>query len=141
MLKNHLKLSLRNLWKNRMLSFLNLLGLSIGIGSVLTLMFSVYAYYIADANIPEQEHIYYLKTHLADGNDYNEAVYPLLDKIISTSPEVEAGTHLHGWGNIWLEVEDKEFQNRTDYADPEFFDVFGLPLKHGNQSTALTEKY
>jgi putative ABC transport system permease protein len=124
-----------------MLSFLNLLGLSIGIGSVLTLMFSVYAYYVADANIPEQEHIYYLKTHLTDGNDYNEAVYPLLDKIISTSPEVEAGTHLHGWGNIWLEVGDKEFQNRTDYADPEFFEVFGLPLKYGNQTTALTEKY
>jgi putative ABC transport system permease protein len=124
-----------------MLSFLNVLGLSIGIGSVLTLMFSVYAYYVADANIPEQEHIYYLKTHLTDGNDYNEAVYPLLDKIISTSPEVEAGTHLHGWGNIWLEVGDKEFQNWTDYADPEFFEVFGLPLKYGNQTTALTEKY
>jgi putative ABC transport system permease protein len=124
-----------------MLSFLNVLGLSIGIGSVLTLMFSVYAYYVADANIPEQEHIYYLKTHLTDGNDYNEAVYPLLDKIISTSPEVEAGTHLHGWGNIWLEVGDAEFQNRTDYADPEFFEVFGLPLKYGNQTTALTEKY
>jgi len=141
MLKNHLKLSFRNLWKNKLLSFLNFLGLSIGIASVLTLLFSVYAYYTADTNILEQENIYYLKTHLADGNDYNEAVYPLLDKIKSTSPEVEAGTHLHGWGDIWLEVEDKEFQNRTDYADPEFFEVFGLPLKHGNQSTALSEKY
>lgn len=141
MLKNHLKLSLRNLWRNKMLSLLNLLGLSIGIASVLTLLFSVYAYYTADNNIPEQEHIYYLKTHLTDGNDYNEVAYPLLDKIVSTSPEVKAGTHLHGWGNIWLEVEDKEFQNRTDYADPEFFEVFNLPLKHGNQSTALKEKY
>ncbi len=138
---NHLKLSLRNLWKNKLLSFLNLLGLSIGIASVLTLMFSVYAYYTADTNIPEQENIYYLKTHLADGNDYYVAVYPLLDKIKSTSPEVLAGTHLHGWGDIWLEVADKEFQNRTDYADPEFFEVFGLPLKHGNKSTALSEKY
>lgn len=138
---NHLKLSLRNLWKNRMLSFLNLLGLSIGIGSVLTLMFSTYAYYIADDNIVEQEQIYYVKTHLKDGNHYMEAAFPLMDKIISTSPEVEAGTHLHGWGNIWLEVGDKEFQNQTDYADPEFFEVFGLPLKYGNQSTALKEKY
>lgn len=141
MLLNHLRLSFRNLWKNRMLSFLNLLGLSIGIGSVLTLMFSTYAYYIADDTIVEQEQIYYVKTHLTDGIDYMEAAYPLLDKIISTSPEVEAGTHLHGWGNIWLEVEDKEFQNQTNYADPEFFEVFGLPLKHGNQSTALKEKY
>ena len=141
MLLNHLKLSFRNLWKNRTLSFLNLLGLSIGIGSVLTLMFSVYAYYVADSMIPEQEHLYYLKTHLNDGNDYNEVVYPLLDKIKSTSPEVKAGTHLHGWGDVWLEAGDKEFQNTTTYADPEFFKVFGLPLKYGNHNTAFKEKY
>lgn len=141
MLLNHLILSLRNLWKNRTLSFLNLLGLSIGVGSVLTLMFSVYAYYVADNIIPEQEHIYYLKTHLNDGNDYNEAVYPLLDKIKSTSSEVVAGTHLHGWGNIWLEVGDREFQNTTTYGDPEFFEVFRLPLKYGDHNTALKEKY
>ncbi|HDZ05144.1 hypothetical protein LCGC14_0082090 [marine sediment metagenome] len=141
MLLNHLKLSFRNLWKNRTLSFLNLLGLSIGIGSVLTLMFSVYAYYVADSMIPEQEHIYYLKTHLNDGNDYNEVVYPLLDKIKSTSPEVEAGTHLHGWGDVWLEAGNKEFQNTTAYADPEFFKVFRLPLKYGDHNTAFKEKY
>ncbi|SHJ44637.1 putative ABC transport system permease protein [Maribacter aquivivus] len=141
MLLNHLKLSFRNLWKNRTLSFLNLLGLSIGIGSVLTLMFSVYAYYVADSMIPEQEHIYYLKTHLNDGNDYNEVVYPLLDKIKSTSPELKAGTHLHGWGDVWLEAGDKEFQNTTTYADSEFFKVFGLPLKYGNHNTAFKEKY
>lgn len=141
MLLNHLRLSFRNLWKNRMLSFLNLLGLSIGIGSVLTLMFSTYAYYVADDNIVDQEQIYYVKTHLADGNDYNEVVYPLLDKTLSSSPEVMTGTHLHGWGNIWLEVGDAEFQKEPNYADPEFFEVFGLPLKHGNQSTALKEKY
>ena len=141
MLKNHLKLSFRNLWKNRLLSSLNLLGLSIGIGSVLTLLFSVYAYYVADANIPDQENIVYLKTHLTDGNSYNEVTYPLLDKILSTSPEVKAGTHMHGWGNIWLESDNKEFQKTTTYADPEFFEVFGLPLKYGNQSNALNEKY
>ena len=138
---NHLKLSLRNLWKNRLLSSLNLLGLSIGIGSVLTLLFSVYAYYVADANIPNQENIVYLKTHLTDGNSYNEVTYPLLDKILSTSPEVKAGTHMHGWGNIWLESDHKEFQKNTTYADPEFFEVFGLPLKYGNQCDALKEKY
>ncbi|WP_350289101.1 ABC transporter permease [uncultured Croceitalea sp.] len=141
MFKNHLKISLRNLWKNKTLSFLNLIGLSIGVSSVLTLLFSVYAYYTADNNIPERDSIVYLKTKLKDGNEYREVPYPLLDKVINTSPEVIAGTHLHGWGNIWLENGEKEFQNRTDYADPEFFKVFGLPLKYGNQETALKEKY
>jgi putative ABC transport system permease protein len=120
---------------------LNLIGLSIGISSVLTLLFSVYAYYIADAPIPDKEDIVYLKTFLKDGDDYNEAPYPLLERVISTSPDIEAGTHLHSWGNIWIENDGNDYQNRTDYADPEFFDVFDLPLQYGNSETALKEKY
>ncbi len=141
MLRNHLKLSLRNLWKNRLLSALNLLGLSIGIGSVLTLLFSVYAYYTADKNLEDQENIYYFKTITTGGDSYNENPYPLMDKIIETSPEVLAGTHVHGWGNIWLEYGESELQERTDYVDSEFFEVFSLPLKYGDSETALKKKY
>ncbi|MDT0538630.1 ABC transporter permease [Croceitalea sp. P059] len=141
MIKNHIKISLRNLWKNKTLSLLNLVGLSIGVSSVLTLLFSVYAYYTADSSIPEKDDIVYLKTQLKDGNSYREVPYPLMEKVVGTSPEVLAGTHLHGWGNIWLENGEKEFQNRTDYADADFFKVFNLPLKYGNKETALKEKY
>lgn len=141
MLKNHLKLSLRNLWKNRLLSVLNILGLSIGIGSVLTLMFSVYAYYTADANIVDQENIYYFKTITKGGDSYRENPYPMMDKIVETSPQVLAGSHVHGWGNIWLERNEKELQERTDYVDSDFFEVFSLPLKYGDTKTALKNKY
>jgi len=141
MLKNHLKLSLRNLWKNKMLSTLNLLGLSIGIGSVLTLIFSVYAYYTADAAVEDIDNIYYVKTVTTAGDSFNSTVFGLLDEITRTSPEVIAGTHLHGWGNIWLEHGESELQEPTDYVDQEFFDVFSLPLKFGDTKTALQEKY
>ncbi|MEM8927164.1 MAG: ABC transporter permease [Bacteroidota bacterium] len=141
MLKHHIKISLRNLWKNKTLSLLNLIGLSIGVSSVLALLFSVYAYYTADNTIPNQEQLFYLKTQLKDGTSYREVPYPLLDEIVNTSPQVMAGTHLHGWGNIWLDNGSKEFQHRTDYADPEFFEVFDLPLKYGAKETALKEKY
>ncbi|MEO0571940.1 MAG: ABC transporter permease [Bacteroidota bacterium] len=141
MLKIHLLTSLRNLWKNRTLSLLNLIGLSIGVSSVLTLLFSVYVYYTADNSIPDQENIVYVKTHLKDGNSYREVPYPLMEKVINTSPQVLAGTHLHSWGNIWLENKEDEFQHRTDYVDPEFFEVFDLPLKYGDKETALKEKY
>lgn len=141
MLKNHLKLSLRNLWKNRTLSVLNLLGLSIGIGSVLTLMFSVYAYYTADKNIEGQENVYYFKTLTTGGDSYRENPYPMMDKIVETSPQIIAGTRMHGWGNIWLERNEVELQERTDYVDSEFFEVFSLPLKYGDTKTALKNKY
>lgn len=141
MLRNHLKLSIRNLWENRLLSLLNLLGMSIGIGSVLTLIFSVYAFYTADANIEDQENIYYLKTTTTGGDSYIASPYPLLDEIIASSPEVIAGTHLHGWGNLWLEHGETELQELTNYADPEFFEVFSLPLKYGDSKTALHKKH
>lgn len=141
MLKNHLKVSFRNLWKNKMLSSLNLLGLSIGIGSVLTLIFSVYAYYTADKAVEDQENIYYVKTINVDGGTYYDTAYPLLEEIINSSPEVIAGTHQHGWGNLWLEHGESELQERTDYVDKDFFQVFSLPLKYGDTKTAFDDKY
>lgn len=120
---------------------LNLLGLSIGIGGVLTLLFSVYAYYTADVNIEDQENIYYFKTITTGGDSYRESPFPFMDKIMETSPQVIAGTHLHGWGNMWLEWGEQELQERTDYVDSGFFDVFSLPLKYGDAQTALKEKY
>ena len=141
MLKNHFKTALRNLWKNKLLSTLNLLGLSIGISSVLTLAFSVYAYYSADSNIESQEHIYYLKTETTSGDSYFTTPYPLLDEIVATSPEIVAASHLQGWGRPWIEYNEKEWQERADYVEPEFFDLFSLPLKYGDSKTALNKKH
>ncbi len=141
MLKNHIKISIRNLWKNKLLSVLNLLGLSIGIGSVLTLIFSVYAYYQADSNIENQENIFYLKTITTGGDAYWETPYPLLKEIVKSSPEVIATSHLQGWSQPWLEYGESEFQELTDYVEPEFFDVFSLALKYGDRETALDKKH
>ena len=141
MLKNHIKISLRNLWKNKLLSTLNLLGLSIGIGSVLTLIFSVYAYYNADSNIEDQENIYYLKTITTGGDSYTETPYPLLKEIVKASPEVITATHMQGWSSMWLEYGELELQEEPVYAESEFFQVFSLPFKYGEPETALDKKY
>ena len=43
MIRNHFKLILRNLWKNKVVSFINLTGLTLGIGcSLLLLMYVQY---------------------------------------------------------------------------------------------------
>lgn len=129
------------MWKNKLLSALNLVGLSIGIGSVLTLAFSVYAYYNADSNIENQENIYYLKTITTAGHTYNETPYPLLEEIVKASPEVVSATHLQGWSQPWLEYGELDFQEQTNYVEPEFFKVFSLPLKYGDPKTAFEKKY
>ncbi len=141
MFRNYIKISFRNLLKNKLLSILNLLGLSIGVGSVLTLFFSIYSYYNADAPIEDQENIYYLKTITTEGDSYLTTPYPLLEEIISTSPELIAATHKQGWNRPWLTYNEHDFQERTDYVEPEFFNVFSLPFKYGDSKTALKKKY
>ena len=141
MIKNYFKIAWRNLWKNKMLSTLNLLGLSIGIGSVLTLIFSVYAYYNADSNVVDQDNIYYLKTITTGGDTYSQTPYPLLQEIVKSSPEVIAATHMQGWYQPWLTYGDLDFQENTDYVEPEFFQVFSLPFKYGDPETAFDKKY
>ena len=140
MFKNHLTTAFRHLWKNKLLSILNLLGLSIGIGSVLTLIFSVYAYYNADSMIEDQGNIYYLKTTTTGGDSFTETPYPLLEEIVKSSPQVIAATHLQGWNQPWLEYGELEFQEITNYVEPDFFNVFSLPLKYGDPATALRKK-
>ena len=141
MIKNYFKIAWRNLWKNKMLSTLNLLGLSIGIGSVLTLIFSVYAYYNADSNVVDQDNIYYLKTITSGGDTYSQTPYPLLNEIVKSSPEVIAATHMQGWYQPWLTYGDMDFQENTNYVEPEFFQVFSLPFKYGDPETAFDKKY
>ncbi|MEM1338809.1 MAG: hypothetical protein AAF717_06105 [Bacteroidota bacterium] len=55
MFTNHFKISIRNLWKDLTRSSLNTIGLSIGVPSALTVVFSVYACYTIDNTIPVME--------------------------------------------------------------------------------------
>ncbi len=142
MFKHYIKIAYRNLVKNRMLSLVNLLGLTLGLASIMTLVFVVHAYYNANGFIQEEENLYYLKTFTTTGHSYNETTYPLLDKIKSSCPDVVAGTHLIGWNQPWLSYKDINLQERrTSYADPDFFEVFTLPLKYGDADKALKNKY
>jgi len=141
MFKNYIKIAFRNLWKNRLLSVLNLIGLTVGLACIMTLMFAVYAYHSADTAIENQENLYYLKTHTVIGHSYPQTPYPLLSEIVNSSTDVVAATHNQTWNAPWFTYNDIEFQEGVNYVDTKFFKVFTLPFKYGNPQTALTEKY
>ncbi len=141
MFNNYIKIGLRNLRKNRMLSILNLVGLTIGLACIMSLMFSVYAYYTADDALDNQEDLYYLKTEMTNGDISPQTPYPLLDEIIRVSPDVVAATHIIGWNSPWLQYGEKEFQENANYVSTDFLKVYTLPFKYGKPETALQKKY
>ncbi len=142
MFKNYFKTAWRQLVKNKLFTTVNIVGLSTGLASIMTLSVLIYQYVTANSNLKDMGQMYYLKTKGADGgNGSTSTVYPLLGAIVRTSPEVQAATHIQNWYYPWLKYGDKEFQDRTDFVDTGYFGVFKFPFRDGDPATALSNKF
>jgi len=137
----NLKAAFRQLWKNKLFSLVNIIGLSVGLASVMALLIGVYMYTTTDSMHADKDRMFYLRTTNAEGKQYLQTTYPLLDEILKSCPEVEGATHAQSWSNPWLKYGEKEAQESTAYVDTGFFKVFTFPLKYGNAATALKDKF
>jgi putative ABC transport system permease protein len=134
-----LKIALRNLWKNRMFTGINMLGLSLGLASVGVLILFIQRGLTFDTFHKDNDQIYFVQTEDKE-NRYNQTVYPMLSQLLKTYPEIETGTHVQGWNNVWINYNGKDIQGNTKYVDTTFFSVFSFKLQYGNPKTALGRK-
>ncbi len=141
MFKNYFKSAWRQLTKNKLFTAVNIIGLSTGLASIMTLSVLVYQYVTANSNQEDIGQMYYLKNESKNGDASNVTVYPLLGAILRTCPEVQAGTHIQQWYSPWLKFGNKEFQETTEFVDTGYFQVFRFPFKYGDRSTALNNKF
>lgn len=142
MFRHYIKTALRNLWKNKVFTGINLTGLVLGLSGVMVLSVMVYQFLTFDSVQKDKSHMAYFKTLSKDGNEYTQTTYPLLYEALKTCPDIEAGTHLQTWYTPWLKYNQQEIQeNRTYFVDSGFFNVFSFPLKYGNATTALNNKF
>jgi putative ABC transport system permease protein len=142
MFRHHIITAIRNLWKNKSFTSINLAGLTLGLSSVMVLGLMVYQFLSFDSVHKDKSRMVYLKTKTKDGNEYRQTTFPLLYEALKTCPEIEAGTHLQSWYNPWLKYNEKEIQeNHCMFVDSGFFRVFSFPLKYGNTNGTLNDKF
>jgi putative ABC transport system permease protein len=139
MLKNYLKIAIRSLWKNRMFTVINLLGLSLGLASAGVLIMFVQRGVAFDSFHKDNDQIHFVQTETKEDR-HNQTVYPILGQLVKTYPEIETGTHVQGWNNVWINYKGKDIQGNTKYVDTTFFDVFSFKLQYGNPQTALKKR-
>ena len=143
---NHIKTSYRSLLKNKVYAFINILGLSVGIASVI--LIAIYVNYETsyDKFYEDSDRIHRLAL---------ERVYPGRVKMFGTSsimlaptlsdnyPQVEEVTRYHRlfFSNeitVTLEEDDRSFtETRFHFADSAFFRVFSHEFIQGDPNTAL----
>jgi putative ABC transport system permease protein len=141
MLKNMLKIAIRNILKERTYSLINIFGLTIGITSSVLILLYVSDELSYDKFHTNADNIYRVVSNITEpDNAFTWAVaqIPFAPELHSKYPEVENYTRASGQGRIKLIYEDKQFYEEDILmVDSTFFDVFTYRSIDGDLSTAL----
>lgn len=145
MLKNYFKIALRIIKKHKGYSFINILGLGIGMSiCVLILLFVKYELSY-DAYHENSDRIYRLERQFlqADGSVRGHfgtlapSFTPHLEEEFS---EMEHIARILDAGNTRMIYGDKKFiEDRVFLVEEDIFEIFSIPLKKGDSQTALKE--
>ncbi|MBX2933825.1 MAG: ABC transporter permease [Ferruginibacter sp.] len=144
MIKNYFKIALRNLWKNKGYSAINIFGLAVGLASCLLITLYVTDELSYDRYNKKADRIYRINSDIRFGGadlhitETSDMMGELLKK---DYPQVEEYTRIYNNEGDKLIKKGDEFidEPRIAYVDSTFFDVFTLPAIEGNPNKALFE--
>lgn len=142
MFKLNIKIALRNLWKNKTSSFINVIGLSIGLAACLMLLLYVTYELNFDKHSKNSENIYTVMTNIPgdDGSITNTfegsttALGPLLKAEI---PEIKHLTRTNYLKKALISVGENGFKKLGKFAEPEILNLFDYQYIAGSASTAM----
>lgn len=144
MFRNYVKVALRNLWKQKSFSAINIVGLATGLCCFLLIALYVMDELSYDKYNKKADHIYRINSDILFGG--NALHLPVSSDIIGATlkkdyQQVEEYTRIYKSNGSKLIKKGLEFVNEDDvaHADSTFFNVFTLPAIYGDTKTALHE--
>jgi len=143
MFKNYLKVALRNLWKNKAFSAINIVGLSAGLAVCLLIVLYVKDELSYDKYNAQAENIYRIDADIFfNGTQFTSAVSPapLVPTLKKDYPQIVQYVRLRDFHDILIKKGNQNIQDHNAvFADSTFFQVFSIPMIAGNRLTALNE--
>ncbi|MEH6656818.1 ABC transporter permease [Leeuwenhoekiella marinoflava] len=147
MLRNYIKIAWRNILRYKTNSVLNILGLAIGLVSVMLIALYIQNELSYDTQFDQAERIYRVNMKGKMGDNSFYAGYtppPAGDALVDQFPEIESATRIYQPDNTKLAYEDaanpKVFNESEILAvDPNFLEVLSYPLQKGDPTTCLQE--
>ncbi len=144
MIRNYFKIAIRNLWKNKGYSAINIFGLAVGLATCLVISLYVLDELSYDRFYANADRIYRINSDIRMGGanlrltQTSDMMGPLLKK---DYPQVEEYTRIYNNNGGKLIKKDNQFitEQKVAHADSTFFNVFSLPAIEGDTKTALNE--
>ena len=141
MFTSYFKTAWRNLRKNKLFSFINILGLSIGMATCFIIMLYVQDEMSYDKFNVNADNIVRVVFHAnINGGEINESVTmpPVAQTMKKDFPEVQDATRILNMGASKVTYQEKTFKDDLfALVDPNFFSIFTLPMIEGDAKTAL----
>lgn len=150
MIKNNIKVAFRQMSKQKGLAVIKFGGFALGIAACLLIMLFIKDELSYDQHYPGVDRIYRIYADykidesIVGGTSFPA---PMTNTILDEFPEVEAAARitsfstLNGPGsNQFRRVDQQQntYEEGFAYADQGIFDIFQLPMLHGDMTTALS---
>jgi putative ABC transport system permease protein len=145
MFRNYIIVALRNLWRHRGYSLINIFGLAIGLASSIFILLYVANELTYDRFHEKSDQIYRIWIRGSmPATEMRHAVSspPMAEALLNDYPEVEQVVRLKQSGGWMVRSGDRKFhesQKEFIFADSTFFDVFSFRLIKGNAETCLRD--
>ncbi|HVW95080.1 MAG TPA: ABC transporter permease [Mucilaginibacter sp.] len=143
MITQYIKTAYRSVLKNKGFTAINIFGLAFGLATCLFILLYVVDELSFDRYNTNAGRIYRINEDLKLGDNnvlYAVCMPPLAQTLKSEFPEVEDAVRLKNAGSFHVKKGGEVIlENNNVFADPSIFNVFTLPMIHGNPKTALKE--
>lgn len=146
MLRNYLKIAIRNIKRQKTYSVISMSSLALGLGFFIlfALMSDFFKSY--DTFHKKADRIFSIVQVLPGGIDGEQhsaiTPTPLQPALLSEFPEIEEATRYFPPGRMVVKSQDNTFyESGIRFVDPNFFSVFSFHLIIGDAETALSQPY
>ncbi|MDJ1467863.1 ABC transporter permease [Xanthocytophaga flava] len=145
MLHNYIKIALRNLWKNKGFSLINIIGLAVGISICLLIVVYIQSELGYDRFNEKADRIYRMvleRRYPGRSTSYSIIPHSIGEAVQKEYSEVQQCMRMYadGGNTIFIRIGNQVFEeNHVIFADSNFFQVFTIPLTQGNPQTALNK--
>lgn len=140
MFKINLKIALRNLWKNKGFSLINIGGLAIGLASCIILLLYVAYEWSYDKQYTNADKTYVIYQNApANGKIFSWAWTPnaMAEEVAAKILGVKYASHTTYPSTKLISVGDKRINSRVNFADPSFIKIFDYKFIKGNPEQVL----
>jgi len=143
MFRLNLKIALRNLWKNKVSSFINVIGLAIGLAACLTLLLYVTYEWNFDKQAKNSANVFTTMTNIPGDNGkisgtFEGSTTAFGPAIKQSLPELKYMARMDYGGKNLIANGQNAFKRQSKFAEPDILKMYDYKFIQGNANTALS---